>query len=429
VRVLVVGGGGREHGLALALSKDSEVNALYAAPGNPGIAQVAKCAPISPTSIGELVSFARKEKIDLTVVGPEAPLAAGIVDTFRENGLRIFGPSKSAARIETSKSFTKDLCSQYHIPSPRWDAFTNPVEAEKALDYFGPPWVVKADGLAAGKGTTVTSDRAEAKKAIERELAREPGRVLLEEYIEGWEATFMATVSAGKVQWVTPVFQDYKPAYDGDAGPNTGGMGCFTPVPTVTSSIMEKVERRILGPIIDAMEESQVHYQGVLNLNAIVRTGTDDPYVLEFNARFGDPEGQGTTTLVENGLAKHLYEIAEDSESARAPRVRDSACVLVVLASKGYPTSQSLGDKITIHHKPKQNITILHAGTANSPTGELVTSGGRVLNVVATGSNVESTRRDAYSVIGPVVQFPGMQYRSDIGALNPRQRKLQAAHT
>ena len=429
MRVLVVGGGGREHGLALALSRDSEVNALYAAPGNPGIAQVAKCAPMSPTSIGELVSFAQKEKIDLTVVGPEAPLAAGIVDTFRENRLRIFGPSKSAARIETSKSFTKDLCSQYHIPSPRWDAFTNPVEAEKALDYFGPPWVVKADGLAAGKGTTVTSDRVGAKTAIERELAREPGRVLLEEYIEGWEATFMATVSAGKVQWVTPVFQDYKPAYDGDTGPNTGGMGCFTHVPTVTSSIMEKVEKKILGPTIDAMEESQVHYQGVLNLNAIVRTGTDDPYVLEFNARFGDPEGQGTMTLVENGLAKHLYEIAEDSESARTPRVRDSACVLVVLASKGYPTSQSLGDKITIHPTPKRNTTILHAGTANSPTHELVTSGGRVLNVVATGSNVESARRDAYSVIGPFVQFPGMQYRSDIGALKPRQRKLQAAHT
>ncbi len=429
MRVLVVGGGGREHGLALALSRDPEVKALFAAPGNPGIAQLAKCTQISPTRINELVSFANREKIDLTIVGPEAPLAAGIVDSFRENGLRIFGPTKSAARIETSKSFTKGLCSQYHIPTPRWDAFTNPVEAERSLDNFGPPWVVKADGLAAGKGTTVTSDRTEARSAIERELARDPGRVLLEEYIEGWEATFMATVSAGRVQWITPVFQDYKPAYDGDTGPNSGGMGCFSPVPTVTSSIVEKVEKRILRPVVAAMGETGVHYQGVLNLNAIIREGSEDPYVLEFNARFGDPEGQGTMVLAESGLATHLREIADDSETATSPKIRNSACVLVVLASKGYPASQSLGDRITINPPSKPNVAVLHAGTATAPSGDLVTSGGRVLNVVAIGPDVESARGDAYSIIGSKVQFAGMQYRSDIGAARARQRNLQAAHT
>ena len=193
------------------------------------------------------------------------------------------------------------------------------------------------------------------------------------------------------------------------------------------SSLLEKVKRKILTPTVEAMEDSQVHYQGVLNLNAIVRYGTEDPYVLEFNARFGDPEGQGAMVLVESGLAKHLYEISEDSQVAPAPRIRDSACVLVVLASKGYPVSQSLGDKITIQPTSKQNITILHAGTATGPTGELVTSGGRVLNVVATGPSVESARRDAYSVIGPLVQFNGIHYRSDIGALR-RERNLQAAH-
>ncbi len=425
MKVLVVGGGGREHGLAWALSRDPKVTELYAAPGNPGIAELAKCVPISPTGISQLLSFATERKVDLTVVGPEAPLALGIVDSFREHGLRIFGPDRSAARIETSKSFAKDLCSQFHIPTPRWDVFTNPVEAAKALDYFGPPWVVKADGLAAGKGITVTQDRHEAETAIDRELRRDPGRVVLEEFVNGWEATFMATISSGRVQWVTPVFQDYKPVFDGDTGPNTGGMGCFTPVPTVTPSLVEKVRRTILAPTVEAMEKLGVHYQGVLNLNAIVRHGTEDPYVLEYNARFGDPEGQGVTVLVEKGLAEHLYAIAEDSEKPPIPQSRESACVLVVLASKGYPTSQSIGDRITIHPITSKNVTIFHAGTAPSPAGELVTAGGRVLNIVATGPSVESARREAYSVIGTSVQFNDMHYRSDIGAVRRRQRDLQ----
>ncbi len=429
MKVLVIGGGGREHGLALALSRDPHVTGLYAAPGNPGIGQLAKCVSISPTSINQLVSFAKEQSIDLTVVGPETPLAMGIVDSFQEKGLRIFGPSRSAARIETSKSFTKTLCSQFHIPTPRWDSFTNPVEAERALDYFGPPWVIKADGLAAGKGTTVTSDRDEAKKAIERELQRDPGRVLLEEFIEGWEATFMATVSSGRIQWIMPVFQDYKPAFDDDTGPNTGGMGCYSPVPVVTPSLVDKVEKTILAPTVAALEESGAHFQGVLNLNAIVRQGTENPFVLEFNARFGDPEGQGAMALVDSGLADHLYSIAGDSQSPTIPKCQASACVLIVLASRGYPTSQSIGDKVTIRPIPNKNITVLHAGTATGPNGELVTSGGRVLNVVATAPTVDTARREAYSVITSSVWFEGMHYRADIARAWPRQRNLQAPHT
>jgi len=425
VKVLVVGGGGREHALAWALSRDPAVTELYAAPGNPGIAEIAKCVTINPTSIKQLLSFALEHSIDLTVVGPEAPLALGIVDSFRERGLRIFGPDRSAARIETSKSFAKGLCSQFHIPAPRWDAFTNPVEASKALDYFGPAWVIKADGLAAGKGTTVTQDRREAEAAIDQALQRDPGRVVLEEFIDGWEATFMATVSGNEVQWVTPVFQDYKPVFDGDTGPNTGGMGCYTPVPPVTPSLVEKVKKTILAPTVAAMDKTGAHYQGVLNLNAIVQHGTEDPYVLEFNARFGDPEGQGVMALVERGLADHLYTVADDSEKAPSPRCTESACVVVVLTSKGYPTSQSIGDKITIQPTSTKNVQIFHAGTAASPSGELVTAGGRVLNVVATGPTVESARRETYSVIGNTVQFNGMHYRSDIGAGRTRQRNLQ----
>lgn len=425
MKVLVVGSGGREHALAWALSRDPEVHELYASPGNPGIAELASCVPISPTSIEELGSFATERGIDLTVVGPEAPLALGIVDSFRERGLRIFGPDRRAARIETSKSFTKDLCSRFHISTPRWETFTDATDAGRALDRFGPPWVVKADGLAAGKGTTVTRDRHEAEAAIHRELQRDPGSVVVEEFIDGWEATFMATVSHSRIQWITPVFQDYKPVFDGDIGPNTGGMGCFTPVPTVSPSLVEKVKNTILTPAVAAMEKIGVHYQGLLNLNAIVRYGTEDPYVLEFNARFGDPEGQGVAALIENGLAAHLYAVAEDSDQPPIPECRQSACVVVVLASKGYPTSQTIGDRIVIRPLSNRNVTIFHAGTARNPAGELVTAGGRVLNIVATGASLESVRREAYSVIDNAIQFSNMHYRSDIGAHLTRQRNLQ----
>lgn len=425
MKVLVVGSGGREHGLVLALSRDREVDRVYAAPGNPGIAEHAALVPIEPTNIEQLRTFAADQQIDLTVVGPEAPLGLGIADSFRARGLRILGPSQSAARIETSKSFAKDLCSQFHIPTPCWKAFTSKSEAVGALDGFGPPWVVKADGLAAGKGTTVTQDRGEAEAAVHRELQRAPGRIVLEEFIDGWEATFMATVSHGRVQWLTPMFQDYKPLSDGDAGPNTGGMGCFTPVPTVTASLVEKVEESILSPVVAAMEKLGVHYQGVLNLNAIVRRGTEDPYMLEFNARFGDPEGQGAAMLVERGLASHLASIADDSANARPPKCRDAACVLVVIASKGYPASPSTGDKITIRLAPEDGVTILHAGTSKNSAGELVTAGGRVLNVVAIAENVERARKAAYATVEKSVKFNGMQYRKDIGAHRMRQRKLE----
>jgi len=425
LKVLVVGSGGREHALVWALSRDPEVSELFAAPGNPGIEELATCVPINATNIEQLSTFAFARKIDLTVVGPEAPLAQGIVDSFQSQGLRIFGPAKNAARIETSKSFAKGLCSKSHIPTPKWKSVTNVNEGAKALDQHGPPWVVKADGLAAGKGTTITQDRQEAEAAIRRELNRDPARVVVEEFIDGWEATFMATVSHSRLQWLTPVFQDYKPVFDGDTGPNTGGMGCFHPVPTLSGSLLEKVKQKILVPALAAMEKLGVHYQGVLNLNAIIKRGTDNPYVLEFNARFGDPEFQGVAGLVDNGLTRHLYEIAEDSIHAPLPACRQSASVVVVLASKGYPTSQSLGDKITIRSIPNKHVTVLHAGTAKSPAGELVTAGGRVLNVVATGKSLEFARREAYSVIGSLVHFRGMHYRTDIGTPQKRQRQLQ----
>ncbi len=425
MKALVVGSGGREHALAWALSRDPNIDELYVAPGNPGIAEIAKCVPINATKIDDLASFAKRNKVDLTVVGPEQTLALGIVDVFQKQELLIFGPDQKAAKIETSKSFAKGLCSKFHIPTPKWQAFSDAKEAIDALDHLGPPWVVKADGLAAGKGTTVTRDRRDAKEAVKRELQREGGRVVCEEFIDGWEATFMATVSSGKIQWFTPAFQDYKPIYDGDLGPNTGGMGGYTPIPTVTRSLMDKVKDSVLTPTIEAMDRTGVHFQGVLNLNAIIEHGTEDPYVLEFNARFGDPECQGIMALVKDGLMEHLSLIANDANNPKLPQTSSSASVVVVLASKGYPSSQSFGDRITIRPFSAKNVRIIHAGTARNQSGELVTGGGRVLNILATGESVKSARQDAYAIIGNAVYFDGMHYRRDIGAVATRRRPVQ----
>jgi phosphoribosylamine---glycine ligase len=429
MKILIVGSGGREHALTWALSRDPDAEEIYAAPGNPGIAEIATCVPIRADNIDELASFAAKRSIHLTIVGPEAPLGAGIVDAFRKQNLQIFGPDKRAARIETSKSFAKDLCSRYALPTPRWKTFTDRTKATEALEEMGPPWVIKADGLAAGKGTTVTRDRRQAEAAIQRELKRAPGRIVMEEFIDGWEASFTATVSADRVQWLAPVFQDYKPAYDGDSGPNTGGMGTITPVPSVTRPLVEKVRKKILEPATAALAKENAPFQGVLYLNVIVKHGTDDPYVLEFNARFGDPEAQGIMPLVKQGLAAHLSAVAANSNGPPVPECTQSASVVVVLASKGYPDSPSTGDQITLQPLAYRNIVIFHAGTARNFNGQLVTAGGRVLNVAATGPSVESARKDAYSVIGNTIQFPGMQYRSDIGSNRIRRRQLEPIKT
>ena len=429
MKILIVGSGGREHALTWALSRDSDAQEIYAAPGNPGIAEIATCVPIGLNNIDELANFASKRAIDLTVVGPEAPLGAGIVDTFRKQNLAIFGPDKRAARVETSKSFAKNLCSRYGLPTPRWETFTDKAKASRALDELGPPWVIKADGLAAGKGTTVTRDRREAETAIQRELEREPKRIVMEEFIDGWEASFTATISANRAQWLAPIFQDYKPAFDGDSGPNTGGMGVFTPVPSVNPSLVEKVRKNILEPAAVALAKEGAPFQGVLYLNVIVKHGTEDPFVLEFNARFGDPEAQGIMPLVRRGLFAHLSRVAANSDKPPLPELSHSASVVVVLASKGYPENPSAGDPITIRPLSNSNIVVFHAGTRRNTNGQLVTSGGRVLNVAATGPTVESARRDAYSVIGKSIQFPGMHCRSDIGSGRIRRRQLEPIKT
>jgi phosphoribosylamine---glycine ligase len=428
MKILIIGSGGREHAIAWALSKDPDATKIYAAPGNPGISEIGTCVPISATNLEELADFASKEQIDLTIVGPEASLGAGVVDAFRKRKLNIFGPDKRAAQIETSKSFAKDLCTHHDIPIPRWQSFTDATAAKKVLDQMGPPWVVKADGLAAGKGTTVTSDRREAEAAVNRELAREPGKIVIEEFIDGWEASFTATVSGGRAHWLAPVFQDYKPIYDGDLGPNTGGMGVYSPVPKVTPQLVQKVKSKILDPSIRAMEKENCPFQGVLYLNVIVKHESEDPRLLEYNARFGDPEAQGMAPLVKKGLLAHMNSVAEDSSRPRLPECSSSASVVVVVASKGYPENPSTGQKITIRPLSQSNVVLFHAGTSRTLAGDLVTSGGRVLNVAATGHDVESARKSVYEAIQQSIRIPGMQYRHDIGSGEIRRRKLEQVH-
>ncbi|HEX9240725.1 MAG TPA: phosphoribosylglycinamide synthetase C domain-containing protein, partial [Candidatus Bathyarchaeia archaeon] len=256
-----------------------------------------------------------------------------------------------------------------------------------------------------------------------------PKRIVMEEFIDGWEASFTATVSADRVQWLAPVFQDYKPAFDGDSGPNTGGMGVYTPVPSVTQSLVEKVRKKILDPAAAALAKEGAPFQGVLYLNVIVKHGTEDPYVLEFNARFGDPEAQGIMPLVKGGLFAHLSAVAANSDRPPIPESSKSASVVVVLASRGYPENPSTGDPVTLRPSASSNIVVFHAGTARNSNGELVTAGGRVINVTATGPSVESARKDAYSVIGKSVHFRGMHYRTDIGSGQIRRRQLEPIKT
>jgi len=251
----------------------------------------------------------------------------------------------------------------------------------------------------------------------------------MEEFIDGWEASFTATVSGGRAQWLSPVFQDYKPIHDRDSGPNTGGMGVYSPIPAVTPSLVEKIKKTILNPTVDAMKKEQGPFQGVLYINVIIRHGTEDARVLEYNARFGDPEAQGIMPLVKRGLLKHLIAVADNSDKAPVPDCASSASVVVVLASRGYPDKPTTGDPIKISPIRNEHVALFHAGTSQNQTGELVTAGGRVLNVATTGPDVESARKTAYNVIESSIHFAGMQYRRDIGSGEIRRRELEQIQT
>ncbi len=416
-KVLVVGGGGREHALAWAFAKSPRVGEVFVAPGNAGTAAVARNVAIGAEDIEALAKFAKKEGIDLTVVGPEGPLAAGIVDRFHAAKLPVFGPTKKGARVETSKVFAKELMLAANIPTAPAEIFDDVAAAKKYIDMSGAPCVIKADGLAAGKGVTVAMTEEEAYAALEETMvAKKFGaagdRILIEDYISGEEASILAVTDGEQVAAMLPS-QDHKRLRDGDEGPNTGGMGAYAPAPVIDNKLLKSLVERIIKPTVNALGEAGAPYQGVLYVGLIV--DFEGPKVLEFNCRFGDPEAQAVLPLLQDDLFDICSAAAVGKLTVNRFSWRSGAAVSVVAASEGYPGPYEKGKVIRGLDKvaPLQDVIVFHAGTAEKK-GKVVTAGGRVLAVTALGTAVADAKKNAYRAL-TTISFAGMQYRRDIG--------------
>lgn len=417
MKVLVVGSGGREHALVWKIRQSQIVTEVHCAPGNAGIAKLAKCIDISAEDIFSLADYAEAERIDLTVVGPEAPLAAGIVDEFEMRGLRIFGPNKLAAEIESSKAFCKEMLRKYGIPTARFEIFDDPNEALKHIHSHGAPIVIKASGLAAGKGSIVCRTVDEATEAIERIMVRrEFGSsgdvVVIEEYLEGEEASVMVFTDGETVKPMLPS-QDHKPVFDDDKGPNTGGMGAYCPVPAIDEALFEQIIEGIVKPTVVAMANEGRPYKGVLYAGLMLTT--DGPKVLEYNCRFGDPETQAVLPLMESDLVSIIDAVIDGRLNEVDVRSSKQCCVCVVMASGGYPGNYEKGKLIkgVEDAESLEGVIVFHAGTAMRGL-DLVTNGGRVLGVTALGDDFSTAIRRAYDAVSRI-SFEGMHYRRDIG--------------
>ena len=418
MKVLVVGGGGREHALVWKVSQSPKVTKIYAAPGNAGIAQLAECVPVKAEDIPGLLAFAKKTGVDLTIVGPEGPLSLGIVDKFAEAGLRIFGPSGKAAIIEGSKQFSKDLMKKYGIPTAEYSVFTDQAKAEAYVREKGAPIVVKADGLAAGKGVVVAETIEEALKAVELIMGQKAfgdagSRVVIEECLRGEEASFMA-FSDGKTVVPMASSQDHKRVFDADKGPNTGGMGAYSPAPVVTRKLERQVMDTIMIPTVRAMEKEGRLFKGVLYAGLMIND--NEAKVLEFNARFGDPETQPIMARLETDLITIIEAILEERLARTEISWKPDSAVCVVMASGGYPGSYEKGKEITgLEQASKhKNVIVFHSGTAGK-NGRIVTDGGRVLGVTGTGPTVAAAIDNTYAAVRDI-SFEGAHYRRDIGA-------------
>ena len=418
MNVLVVGAGGREHALAHTITQSPQVARVFVAPGNGGTAQIAENVPIPGTDLSGLVNFAREKGIDLTVVGPEVPLSAGIVDRFEEAGLRIFGPTSAAAQIEASKAFARQFMAEVGIPSGRFAVFNDFEAARGHLRQVDYPVVVKASGLAAGKGVIVPSTREEAEHALRRMLldrafGEAGAQVVVEERLSGPEVSVLA-FSDGRTVVPMPPAQDHKRAYDNDQGPNTGGMGAYAPAPIAPPDVIDVVRRSILQPAVDGLRDRGIPYVGVLYAGLML---TDEgPRVLEFNCRFGDPETQVILPLLETDLIDIVQACIDGRLDSVAVRWRQGIAATVVLASGGYPGSyrkgypiQGLDDAAAM-----EGVLVFHAGTARRNC-DVVTSGGRVLNVTGLGEDLGEALERAYGAVR-CVHFTDMHYRHDIGA-------------
>jgi phosphoribosylamine--glycine ligase len=416
MKILIVGGGGREHALAWKLRRDDPSAEIVAAPGNPGIAQIARCVPIGVGKLEELAAFAENERVDLTVVGPEGPLESGIVNLFRSRGLPIFGPTREAARIETSKRFAKELMSRAGVPTARATYHRDATEAKRSLANFGTPVVVKASGLAAGKGVIVAQSVEEAEQAIDAMLedlvfGDAGGEILIEEFMEGEELSqFVITDGENAIPLLAA--QDHKRLLDGDFGPNTGGMGAYAPTSIASPELTRRVMREIIDPTLKAMRAAGSPFTGLLYAGLML---TDDgPKVVEFNCRFGDPETQALLPLMDSSLLELLAAVGGGGSLARsrAPDWKPLSSVTTVVAAEGYPEKSQTGDVIRLPETP-ENVEIFHAGTAFDSRGQLVTAGGRVLAVTAVAEELADAAEQSRE-FAEQVAFKGKQLRGDI---------------
>lgn len=417
MRVLVVGGGGREHALVWKLAQSSRVDQVYCAPGNAGIGQIAELVPIGADDVAGLLRFARDNGIELTVVWPELPLALGIADEFADAGLRLFGPTRHAARLESSKAFAKDLLRRWNIPTGYFSTFDRADEAKRYLHEIGTPVVIKADGLAAGKGVIVCHEMREAEQAIDdilvSRLFGDAGeRIVIEEFLEGEELSFIALVDGHSVL-PFPSSQDHKRLLDGDQGPNTGGMGAYSPTPVWTPELEARVMREIALPTLHALQAQKIDFRGVLYAGLMLTE--QGPKVLEFNVRFGDPECQPLMLRLESDLVDLLEACIDGRLAEVEPRWDEGAAACVVLAARGYPGTYERGHVIRglDEAQAMPDVVVFHAGTARRGN-DFITNGGRVLGVAARGADVPEALRRAYAAVDQI-HFEGMHFRHDIG--------------
>ena len=418
MKVLVVGSGGREDTLTWKLTQSEKVDKIFVAPGNAGTDELAENIDIKASNIEELVTFATRKEIDLTFVGPEAPLVAGIVDRFRAEGLAVFGPTQQAAQLEGSKVFAKNLMQEYEIPTAKYESFTAADEAIAYIKEEGAPIVVKAEGLAAGKGVIVAQDTSEAIEAVETIMVDEKfgeagTRIVVEEFLTGEEATVLAFTDG---ETIVPLIasQDHKPAYDNGQGPNTGGMGAYAPAPVVDENILAQVKADILKPTLDALQSEGVEYKGLIYCGLMIED--NEAKVLEYNVRFGDPEAQAVLPLLETDLVAIAEAVNEERLNEIEISWSDKTAVCVVMASGGYPIDYETGKEITGIQAAEsdEDIIVFQAGTERKD-GKLLTAGGRVLGVTALGKGYKDTIEKAYQGVEKI-EFADAHYRSDIGA-------------
>ncbi|SDZ33491.1 phosphoribosylamine--glycine ligase [Proteiniborus ethanoligenes] len=414
MKVFVIGSGAREHAIVWKLSQSKKVSRIFCAPGNGGISQLAQCVDIQPEDIDALLEFALKENIDLTVVGPEGSLVAGIVDRFSEKGLKIFGPCKKAARLEGSKKYAKEFMERFGIPTAKYSAYNNAEEAKEALKKYTFPLVIKADGLASGKGVIICNNIEEAKAAIklvleDKKFGDAGKEIIIEEFLQGVEASLLCLVDGKKIIPLESA-RDYKRLLDNDEGPNTGGMGCVSPNKILDERLLAEIKSEILDKILKGIQEEDMNFKGILFIGLMITP--IGAKVLEFNVRFGDPETQVILPRLESDIVDIFQKTIDESISEEDLIWNSKTCICTVLASKGYPEAYEKGKVISGLDKVDEDIILFHAGTKKE--NEILTDGGRVLSVTTLAHSLEKGRNKIYHNINKIY-FEGIQYRKDIG--------------